>query len=252
MQKYQTINKLIPKIIDTYSKICNTYGADLEPSKTEILVTKPTQEEIQCLSILNVKIKLDTVVKWLGHDISFSKKNSLNVNVSTAKVCALKNSIRLFQLYNKNIKDNRNFYLIYIKPIIDQWLIDPDISKDVEQLDAHILKLIAQMPFTTSSKDIYNKLKIETIRHRQYFFAKNLEERNIIKPSQKPVRQLKSGKICINEPSTTLAQKLSRICVQEPLIKNKEDFNSKEFCIWRGMVKKVIASKIKHNNKKCH
>jgi len=244
------LTKLIPKIIDTYSKICNTYGADLEPSKTEILVTKPTQENIQSLPILNVNIKLDTVVKWLGYDISISKKNSLNVHVSTAKVCAIKNSIRLFQLYNKNIKDNRKFYLIYIKPIIDQWLIDPNIYKEVEQLDAQTLKMIALMPHTTSSKGIYDKLKVETIEYRQYHFAKNLEERNIIKPSLKPIRQLKSGKICINEPNTTLAQKLSRICVQKPPIKIQEDFNSKEFCIWRVMVKKVIASKIKHRNKK--
>ena len=82
------------------------------------------------------------------------------------------------------------------------------------------------------------------------FFAKNLETRNIIKLNLKSIRQLKSGKVCFNEPNTTLAQKLSRICVQETLIKTFEEFDPREFCILRVMVKKVIASKIKHNNKK--
>ena len=56
------------------TKKANTYGADLEPSKTEILMTKSLVKIIKEIDINNTKIKTESTIKWLGYHIYQQKE----------------------------------------------------------------------------------------------------------------------------------------------------------------------------------
>jgi len=239
----------IPKIVNTYTKIANTYGADLEPSKTEILMTKSMVKNIKEIDINNIKIKTESTIKWLGYHISINKKNCINITIPTSKICALKNSVRLFQLYNKKIEDNIDFYSIYLRPIIDLWFLDPNIVDQIEKIEAQILKQLACMPFTTSTEGIYKQLAIVKPSDRIYKFAKNLETKNILHKLKTNKSKLKSGKTRIIESCFTLNNRLMRICIEKTPVSTNYTFDPKTFCNWRVQTIKQIQHKIQYNIK---
>jgi len=129
------------------------------------------------------------------------------------------------------------------------WLLDPEIINDITKLEAQLLKMIAQMPFTTSTTEIYKNLCIVQPCYRQQNFAKNLENKNILTDIQINTCKLKSGKIRIIQPCLTLNQKLKRLCIEKPNNQPKIPFDPKKFTNWRAMTIKQISYKISINKK---
>jgi hypothetical protein len=246
----ELLQNKIPPIINLYSKIANFYGAALEPTKTEILINKSLTTSFPHSTIENCKISTETTIKWLGYNISINKNNSIKITIPIDKIYTIKNGVRLYQLYNTEINDNRQFYLTYIKPIFDLWLLDTDLQPQLKIYESQVLKLIGGITCTASTEDTYTQLAIPTIKQRCYKFAKNLEERNILTQIETHNEVLKSGKIRVLGPLKTLNQKLKNICVQNSSITEQPKFNTISFCRWRKMVRKVASNKAKYNHKK--
>jgi len=127
-------NKLsitLPIITKLFKRIMNIFGGDLEPSKTEILVSDNTLQHFKQVIIEENTIEATSMVKWLGFHIKINNNSTIKVVIPDAKIYALLNSINLFHLYNNNVKDNRNFYMTYIRPIIDFWLCIPTLEQNL-------------------------------------------------------------------------------------------------------------------------
>jgi len=249
-----SINKLkkkIPLIIDAFSRIANIYGAALEMTKTEILMSKQTQSLIKSVTIQETTISTDVDIKWLGYQISLTKCNTININIPTGKICAIKNSVRIFQLHNRNITDNRKFYNIYIRPIFDLWLVDTKLVKSITKYESQVLKIIGSITSSASISDTYKHLGINTVQNRSIKFAQNLIDKGILNQTDLNTteRVLKSGRIRIMEPIRTLSDRLISTCVQYTQMEIIPEFNKETFCKWRKMVKKVASNKAKYNSK---
>ena len=113
-------------------------------------------------------------MKWLGYNISLNNNNTLKVNIPQGKICAIKNSIRMFQLYNQNISDNRKFYNIYIRPIFDQWLIDTSLENETTKYECQALKIIGHITPSARTEETYKYLDITLVQKLLQNLALNL------------------------------------------------------------------------------
>jgi len=238
----------ITQIANAFSKIVQIYGAALEQTKTKVLVTKTIQAKYRSINFLNTPINTDTCVKWLGYNISLNNNNTIKINIPQGKIYAIKNNIRMFQLYNQNISDNRKFYKIYIRPIFDLWLIDTSLENEITKYECQSLKIIGQITPSARTEEFYKYLGITTVQKRLKNLALNLEEKDILGDVIVQDRILKSGKNKMLIVVKTLCDKLNNMCVQNATIEETPEFDEKSSCDWRKIVRKVAYNKAKYNN----
>jgi len=155
----------IDQLTKVYREIANYIGADLEPSKTEVLMHKSLSAKHTQLNILGSDIQVMNEIKWLGYNITLintPSKNNIHIKlvIPHKKIRAIDNTIKMFKLYNGSPKQNLIFYRIYIRPLVDSWLIDISNLEQITRIEANFLKTALNLKSTTKHSDIYKHINI--------------------------------------------------------------------------------------------
>jgi hypothetical protein len=238
--------KALSLCVSCFREIANILGGELEPSKTEILVpTNRTWTDIDNLAIEGTVVTFGTSVKWLGYMISFSVKGALAVSIPVGKLFALQNICRIFKSYNSSCLDCRRFFMIYIRPVIDLWLFNPSLHKQLELEELKLIRILMNIHRNSSKREIYEHFAYEDPATRSIRLFGSMFLKGII-PNIPIAQTLPSGKNLVLPASyKTTKERLSVLYISykhEMTRKNdKPVFNKTEFVKWRSRSKRQIA-----------
>ena len=158
----------------------------------------------------------------------------------------------MFRVYNSSPKQNLIFYKIYIRPLVDSWLIDISNIDQITRIEAIFLKSALNLKLTTKHAEIYNHIDLPTIAHRAANLARRLIEKEIIKKDFQLQTTLRSRKITVSVGGCSLCANLLKFCAKMPVDKINQNikFNENDFIQWRKMTTRKIAQKTKSSKSK--
>jgi len=159
---HERLIEAIKICVNSFRKIANILGSELEASKTEVLVPL-NRSWIDVTDIIIEKnlIPLNTTIKWLGYNISVTSKGIIGLTIPDSKVFALINSCRIFSSYNPSSLDCRRYFMTYIRPVLDLWLFQPSLHKSLEKVELKILRVLLQIHQNSKITNIYKYLAYE-------------------------------------------------------------------------------------------
>ena len=155
----------------------------------------------------------------------------------------------MFNLYNRSPKQNLIFYRIYIRPLVDSWLIDISNLAQISNIEAKFLKTALNLKCTTKHTEIYKQINIPTIAQRALNLATSLIDKEIIVTKVKTQTKLRSRSINISEVGSSLCANLSEFCARMSQAKpyKKIAFDENAFIQWRRQITRKISQKTKMN-----
>jgi len=249
-----TINADSPEIITNtittvsrlFKRIMNIFGGDLEPSKTEVLISETTAYSMDKVVVQGESIKPSTMIKWLGYHIKLNQNSTIKVVIPQSKKMALYNSINLFHLYNKGTRDCRNFFLTYIRPIIEIWMCIPTLEQELTILENKLIRKVMNVPITACGETLRRNFCLKPIRERMLSTAENLYEKGIITNTTSSDNSgvvLRSGSK-LTTAKANLKTRLSSLLKNDLIPSDYGIFEVKKFKKYRNMVKRKIKQKI--------
>ena len=149
------LNELICTIRETLASSCKEIGGSLNRTKSEVIVWPKLSGDV---------IMAKSKFVWLGFSFKLDEKELLlfTKDKLIGKQTKILRTCARFKDLDISYKVRRKAYLVYLKPIIEVFMLGTHIHSEVQRFQSSVLKTLFGLPRSASTEQILSKLNLHS------------------------------------------------------------------------------------------